>query len=493
MPDRPARGSISGCPSCPPYPPTVPTSSSGSRTHLGPPRLRRRPPRLRTRGAGRRRRRPREGWTSRATPVAAARSCPWSAAGRPGCPRTSGTGCCRCPRVWAAAADAPAARPGEVPRRAALAGVRPPRLRAARAARRRSRCGSPPPVAAPGRGSGDPWPAATWPAWTATTGELHEDGWLVNQTRMWLASQWAVRAGADWREGAREMYRHLLDGSPAANRLGWQWTVGTGTGKAYGFSRWQVEKRAPALCRDCPLQPRVPGPGLAGRRGRRRGWSRPRGWPADRPTPGRTAAGRTGEPEAVWLTAESLGDTTTRPWPLTRSCPRCSSSTSRCWPGCGCPASGWCSSPRALAELGVEVHLGDPVEELRRTAAGRHRTPVPGWRRRSAAPGRRRPAPVAVAAPARLGLAALLQRVGTMTPTKPCAVCGRTITWRKKWERDWEVGALLLGRLPPGGREAGRHRAGAHRPRPARPARAPARRSARPTPPARSGARTGAA
>ena len=23
-------------------------------------------------------------------------------------------------------------------------------------------------------------------------------------------------------------------------------------------------------------------------------------------------------------------------------------------------------------------------------------------------------------------------------PSKPCAVCGRTITWRKKWERDWE-------------------------------------------------------
>jgi hypothetical protein len=25
----------------------------------------------------------------------------------------------------------------------------------------------------------------------------------------------------------------------------------------------------------------------------------------------------------------------------------------------------------------------------------------------------------------------------TDVPTKPCAVCGRTITWRKKWERDW--------------------------------------------------------
>lgn len=23
-------------------------------------------------------------------------------------------------------------------------------------------------------------------------------------------------------------------------------------------------------------------------------------------------------------------------------------------------------------------------------------------------------------------------------PSKPCVVCGRTITWRKKWERDWE-------------------------------------------------------
>ena len=25
-----------------------------------------------------------------------------------------------------------------------------------------------------------------------------------------------------------------------------------------------------------------------------------------------------------------------------------------------------------------------------------------------------------------------------MTPSKPCAGCGRTITWRKKWARDWD-------------------------------------------------------
>ena len=32
-----------------------------------------------------------------------------------------------------------------------------------------------------------------------------------------------------------------------------------------------------------------------------------------------------------------------------------------------------------------------------------------------------------------------MPRSGTSTlPSKPCAVCGRAFTWRKKWERDWE-------------------------------------------------------
>ncbi|QYU69670.1 DUF2256 and DUF3253 domain-containing protein [Leptolyngbya sp. 15MV] len=32
-----------------------------------------------------------------------------------------------------------------------------------------------------------------------------------------------------------------------------------------------------------------------------------------------------------------------------------------------------------------------------------------------------------------------VERDGVMElPTKPCAVCGRSITWRKKWARDWE-------------------------------------------------------
>ncbi len=27
--------------------------------------------------------------------------------------------------------------------------------------------------------------------------------------------------------------------------------------------------------------------------------------------------------------------------------------------------------------------------------------------------------------------------MNTSLPTKTCIICGRTITWRKKWERDW--------------------------------------------------------
>lgn len=88
--------------------------------------------------------------------------------------------------------------------------------------------------------------------------ELEQDGWLVNQTRMWLASAWTVREGNGWLNGQERMYRELIDGSRAANLLGWQWTVGSGTGKPYGFSQWQVEKRAPGLCSRCSLVSNCP-------------------------------------------------------------------------------------------------------------------------------------------------------------------------------------------------------------------------------------------
>jgi deoxyribodipyrimidine photo-lyase len=75
---------------------------------------------------------------------------------------------------------------------------------------------------------------------------------------MWLASHWTVRNQMGWLHGQEEMYRHLIDGSRAANLLGWQWTVGTGTGKPYGFARWQVQKRASQLCLGCALKKACP-------------------------------------------------------------------------------------------------------------------------------------------------------------------------------------------------------------------------------------------
>ncbi len=150
----------------------------------------------------------------------------------------------------------------------------------------------------------EPWPTEMNCVATVTD-ELRQDGWLVNQTRMWLASQWTVRAGADWRVGEDTIYAHLLDGSRAANRLGWQWTTGTGSAKPYGFSRWQVEKRAPELCRGCALSAHCP----------IQDWpDAPVGPPVDGPDLGRgpTPAGprdveRSGPADQVWLTAESLG------------------------------------------------------------------------------------------------------------------------------------------------------------------------------------------
>lgn len=142
-----------------------------------------------------------------------------------------------------------------------------------------------------------------------TVDELYADGWLVNQTRMWLASQWAIRHGAPWRDGEDQMFAHLLDGSRAANRLGWQWTTGVGSAKPYGFSRWQVERRAPGLCQQCGLRERCPIQHWPDEPTYAIG-SQPastRADPAVDTTAGPRTVRSTGMVDVVWLTAESLG------------------------------------------------------------------------------------------------------------------------------------------------------------------------------------------
>lgn len=148
-----------------------------------------------------------------------------------------------------------------------------------------------------------PWPDEMLCVSTNLT-ELHEDGWVVNQARMWLASQWTVRHDAPWREGEDWFFRHLLDGSRAANRLGWQWTGGLSKQKVYGFSRRQVLRRAPDLCDRCELRDNCP----------------ITSWPegperekasADAPGPTLVGPGKPDirrKPEFVWITAESMGD-----------------------------------------------------------------------------------------------------------------------------------------------------------------------------------------
>ena len=231
-------------------------------------------------------------------------------------------------------------------------------------------------------GTADPWPREM-ACMDAVLTELEDDGWLVNQTRMWLASQWTVRGGRDWREGEDRIYRQLLDGSRAANRLGWQWTTGAGSGKPYGFSRWQVEKRAPGLCLTCPLQracpvqdwpdadpgPRVPEPaGL-------------RGGPTDA---GPATAVLDGEAEAVWLTAESLGEQD--PALLAHpDLPRVFVFDEPLLRRLQLSSKRLVFLAAALAELDGEVRLGDPVAELAGRRLAVTYAPVPGFRRRSAA------------------------------------------------------------------------------------------------------------
>ena len=226
----------------------------------------------------------------------------------------------------------------------------------------------------------DPWPR-DMACMAFVRDELERDGWLVNQTRMWVASQWSVRAGHDWREGEDALYRRLLDGSRAANRLGWQWTVGTGSGKAYGFSRWQVEKRAPQLCAGCPLGDRCPV----------QDWPDaelgPRVDPPDGLVSGTTDGGplevhETGVPEAVWLTAESLGtdDPALTAHP---DLPRVFVLDEPLLLRLQLTGMRLVFLAQALAELDVEVRRGDPVVELAGRRLAVTHAPVPGFPRRA--------------------------------------------------------------------------------------------------------------
>ena len=71
--------------------------------------------------------------------------------------------------------------------------------------------------------------------------ELTDTGYLHNHARMWFASIWIFTLGLPWRLGADFFYRHLLDGDPASNTLGWRWVAGLHTrGKPYPAQAWNI-------------------------------------------------------------------------------------------------------------------------------------------------------------------------------------------------------------------------------------------------------------
>jgi hypothetical protein len=73
--------------------------------------------------------------------------------------------------------------------------------------------------------------------------ELVETGYLHNHARMWFASIWIFTFGLPWRLGADFFLRHLLDGDPASNTLGWRWVAGLHTrGKPYVAQAWNIAK-----------------------------------------------------------------------------------------------------------------------------------------------------------------------------------------------------------------------------------------------------------
>lgn len=74
-----------------------------------------------------------------------------------------------------------------------------------------------------------------YPIVDAAMRQLVQSGWMHNRARMIVASFLVKDLLIDWRRGERFFMQHLIDGDPAANNGGWQWTAGTGTDAAPYF------------------------------------------------------------------------------------------------------------------------------------------------------------------------------------------------------------------------------------------------------------------
>jgi deoxyribodipyrimidine photo-lyase len=68
-----------------------------------------------------------------------------------------------------------------------------------------------------------------YPFVDAAMRQLESEGWMHNRARMVVASFLTKDLLLDWRWGERFFMQRLVDGDPASNNGGWQWSASTGT------------------------------------------------------------------------------------------------------------------------------------------------------------------------------------------------------------------------------------------------------------------------
>jgi deoxyribodipyrimidine photo-lyase len=72
--------------------------------------------------------------------------------------------------------------------------------------------------------------------------ELYDTGYMHNHMRMYVAAVACNMAKSHWREPARWMYYHLLDGDWASNALSWRWVAGSNANKKYVANQDNINK-----------------------------------------------------------------------------------------------------------------------------------------------------------------------------------------------------------------------------------------------------------
>jgi deoxyribodipyrimidine photo-lyase len=83
-----------------------------------------------------------------------------------------------------------------------------------------------------------------YPVVDAAMRQLTETGWMHNRARMIVASFLVKDLLIDWRWGEQWFMQQLVDGDPAANNGGWQWTAGVGAAAAPYFRVFSPTRQA---------------------------------------------------------------------------------------------------------------------------------------------------------------------------------------------------------------------------------------------------------